>query len=336
MPPPINPVPPPANIRLGLFPGDDYPVVVEMASTLGASTAFVPTLRITASALAAGGFSEAFNFPVDGRRRYFRARHEANGYNPGSYTRTVSALPRLPATDGSTGGGFGGRDPRLPRLGLGPTGLAEDMMTGEGTFSASSGTITSLVSSSASIVDMVSTGDVVVEDVYVGGGILRETPAGPGTVTKTLRVGGAMLRPAGAGVSSTEYNHNVGGFSVRHGTSSTDSLSLTYTFVVPVGVTITNFDAELLQLTSGAGASLDLGYTTGAAAGVSRIHLHETATSDGTWQILQTSSISHTVTEDQMFVLAGTINSSAVASGAGSGCGSVKLTYTMPDYESAY
>ena len=96
-PPPIRVIPRSnaSRIVVGLYPGDDHPISLEMASTLGSSTAFAEVAEFTQNMLQVSGYRWSWEFPNDGRRRYFRARHTAPGWTAGAYTRTVSAIPKI-------------------------------------------------------------------------------------------------------------------------------------------------------------------------------------------------------------------------------------------------
>ena len=291
-----------AKITVALFPGDDHPTRLEMASTLGSSTAWKVVQSLTAVGLQGGGYRHSLRFPLDGVRRSFRARHEAQGWTAGAYTRTVSAIPRPVTVDASTDSGRGG----------GGGGGEEDER----------------------FLDLA--GAIMKE-----AGVIRTTGQEVGTLSgstshqKTLRVGGGALRPITGG--STQFVWGAQGLSVQHAGRSTNTLKLAHTFVMPPGVTLTGFDAEIQQLSTAVGAVTLIVSTGEASTGKTTLHSHVSATSDADWQIFQTSTLSHVVADSEIFSLVADVQStSSIGGGLQPSVGTAQITYTMPAYEDSY
>ncbi len=295
---PVNPTPiqNPGKITVGMFPGDDHPVVLEAASTLGSSTDFRPVTSFTRVALKDGGYKHSMQYPIDGIRRYFRGRHQTAGWTAGAYTRTVSAIPR-PATIGlSTDDGWewiiGGLSDPAP--------LSEAIMKEEGVTRttgqevgtlASTATITkTLAISAANYVAQSSTAawQRDADGLYIN----------PTSTERTFFSAPVVLPP---GVILT----NMSGQYYR--STHVDDLSIVLT---------RSSDANTLPVT------------------VAFADMFTTSSTETSW-FTRSSAVDHTILADSQYYLHANIAMDS-ASSENVRVAAIELTYTMADYHEAY
>ena len=283
--------------------GRNMPIFVQMASTLGTSTAWEDWEMLHPTGQRRPRTSLSI-FPNDGQRRYFRANHRMPGSNDGTYSRTVSAIPQGQPADFTQSAAMANPSP----LTLDTPQLAEGFVKGDDTIAI------------AGNVDVGSPAQSVGDEV----------------VTKTLSFGAINLRPASA-VSSTAFNYNVGGQIVT-GASDTVTMDMVHSFVLPAGVTVTGFQSAQRRTVTGGDTGVtavaQLGISTGSTAGVTALDTLGTSSGDADYQIFDSTTLAHTVTADDIFFVLGRVNYNT--STDISSLGVYRVTYTMPQYDDAY
>ena len=290
-----------AKITIGIYPGDNHPVRLEMASTLGSSTDWKITSGLTVAALSGGGYRETFRFPLDGVRRSFRARHDTPGWTAGAYTRTVSAIPQPVTVDASTDGDSGGR---------GGGGGEEDDER------------------------FLPLADAIMKEA----GVVRTTGQEVGTlsstdtITKTLTISPADYT---AQSSTAAWTRDVDGRYLYP--TSTERTFFNAPVVLPVGTIITDMEGQYYRSTHVDDLSIILLRSTDASAispTVAFADMFTTLSTETSWYT-RSSAVSHTVLADNQYFLLANIAMNS-ASSQNVRLGHVTLTYTMSDYHESY
>ncbi len=302
----ITPIRNPGKITVGLFPGDDHPVVLEAASTLGSSTDFSPVTSFTRVALKNGGYRHSMQYPVDGVRRYFRARHKVAGWTAGAYTRTVSAIPTPATVALSTDDGWewtlGGQDDPAP--------LSEAIMKEEGVIRTTGQEVGTLSASN--------------------------------TITKTLIFPAAAYAAHSNSSTDSYFERDANGQWV--GTDGVTfggggfAFEMFNPMTVPVGVTITQIETELYKNTTVSGnISLNIRQSTSSTGTPNTLTtLDVGSTLSSGWGTHTSTVMTHLVAEGDMFFAELQMSAASTLAGNIVRAGAIKMTYTMPSYEDSY
>ena len=301
---PVNPTPirNPGKITVGMFPGDDHPVVLEVASTLGSSTAFSPVGSFTRVALQDGGFRHTMPYPIDGIRRHFRGRHEKVGWTAGEYTRTVSAIPRpVEHIDASTSGGWEWKEGELG----GPAPLSEAVMKGAGHLSA---------------------------DVSIDVG----TPNVDSTSIEKVLV--VLPTEYTQQFSSQSWIQDPGGKHVAP--ASTELTRFVAPVTLPPGVTVIGMRGQFNRTGSADTIIVEYNKSSGSTVTESNIHQFDmssttASTEFGGWYEVESSVMSETILEDHIYSMSARCVMSSAATSR-TIVGRIKLTYAMSQYKDAY
>lgn len=298
-----------AGLLIGLAPSTQSGFGIELQRTSesgaggAASTAATSIAELDPVALAGVPYFD--DQPADGQKRFYRARHIADGYTEGAWTAWTTG--HLPAQ-------FSEKDVRN----------ATAQVTGYPSHRSISMTDEYYAASAANPLGSEFSTSMYLPSTYT---INVGTTGTPQTITKTIRVPHAEFMPM---TTATDFVYSQ---EYLRPNSTSGTMDYVATILVPPGVTLTEFASQLFRTSSSgaATASVALYRVDAPSAGAATLAL--LTHSGSSWQT-GTAAISQLVTSTQAYVA--TVSLRTSTSIVDARLADVTLTYTMPSYDKGY